>query len=188
MQYSVIAPDGSRYGPADLSLLNQWANEGRIDADTELEEFGTMRRVRAGQVSGLVIPMTQRPADPIPQQQPYATPAPRGYEQPSQPYGSPQVPQQNWQQPPSYANYQRPQAEGGQGELTAAWILGAVTFAFCCPVLPAVGLVMANKSISLGNTSANAARIFNLVVLILSSLLYLGYILFFVFAISMAGR
>lgn len=71
--------------------------------------------------------------------------------------------------------------------MTAAWILGAVTFLFCCPVLPGIGLYFANRSISLGNQNAQAARIFNLIVLILSCLLYLGYALFFVFAIAAGG-
>lgn len=29
-EYYVIHPDGSRYGPADLKTLNQWASQGRI--------------------------------------------------------------------------------------------------------------------------------------------------------------
>lgn len=56
MQYMVIWSDGNKYGPADLTLLNQWASEGRITPDTQLEPVAGGPTIRAGELAGLVIP------------------------------------------------------------------------------------------------------------------------------------
>lgn len=53
MRYFVIAPDGSKYGPADLPTLRAWVAEGRIVADTMLEEEKSRQRVAARMVAGL---------------------------------------------------------------------------------------------------------------------------------------
>ena len=37
MRHFVHSADGQKYGPADLTLLNQWKNEGRITPETLLE-------------------------------------------------------------------------------------------------------------------------------------------------------
>lgn len=179
MRYYVIAPDGQRYGPADISVLNQWVSEGRLAPDTEVEREGDGERMTLSRVDGVVF------GAPAPHYAPNPTP-------PTLPYG-PQAPQapQNWQQPPGYSNYPRPgygSPAAGQGELTAAWILGAVTFAFCCPVLPIVGLTMANKAIALGNPSASSARTFNIVIMCLSGAVYLFYIVLFAIGIFASGR
>jgi len=47
MGYYVIAPDGNRYGPADISTLQQWVREGRIVANTTLEDELTGTKIRA---------------------------------------------------------------------------------------------------------------------------------------------
>lgn len=51
--YFVIAQDGSRYGPADVDTLVQWAREGRLVADTGLIERGTERTLRACELPAL---------------------------------------------------------------------------------------------------------------------------------------
>lgn len=56
MQYFVVAQDGSKYGPADFLMINQWAQQGRILPHTILEEVGTGRQFNAAQLSGLAIP------------------------------------------------------------------------------------------------------------------------------------
>lgn len=164
MQYFVILPDGQKFGPADLATLNQWAAEGRIVAGCEIEDLATRVRTPATAMPGLTIPGTQAATGTS----------------------------KDWNQPPTAGSPYPRSGYGtgtspGQTELTVAWILGAVTFAFCCPVLPGVGLYFANKSLSLGNPGAQAAKIFNLVVLILSGLVYLGYAIFFIAMISTAG-
>ncbi|MBX7131947.1 MAG: DUF4339 domain-containing protein [Fimbriimonadaceae bacterium] len=178
MRYYVIAPDGQRYGPADVSVLNQWVAEGRLAADSEVEREGDGERMTLSRVEGVALAAQAPMAAPAIPQPPHA---------PSQPYQQPQ----NWQQPPGYSNYPRPgqgSPAAGQGELTASWILGAVTFAFCCPVLPIVGLVMANKAMTMGNPSANSARTFNIVVMCLSGAVYLFYIVLFGIGIIASGR
>lgn len=57
MNYWVIGATGDKYGPADLTILNQWAAEGRISATTELEEVETGNRLQATEVAGLVLPL-----------------------------------------------------------------------------------------------------------------------------------
>ncbi len=50
----MIAPDGSKFGPADINMLRQWVNEGRISPDTMLEEEMSRKRVPARMVAGLI--------------------------------------------------------------------------------------------------------------------------------------
>lgn len=52
MRYSVIAADGSQYGPVDIATLNQWIAEGRVLPTTMLvAENGT--QIQASAVAGL---------------------------------------------------------------------------------------------------------------------------------------
>ena len=76
----MLGADGSYYGPANLAMLDQWAKEGRVVADTVLVEQGTNRQVFARDVPGLHhhFQLAQRP------QQTATTHAP--YQPPSTPY------------------------------------------------------------------------------------------------------
>lgn len=47
---------GQRYGPADLDLLRQWVQEGRIGPDAILIEEASQRHLAAGEVPGLFEP------------------------------------------------------------------------------------------------------------------------------------
>lgn len=49
----MLGADGSYYGPANLAMLDQWAKEGRVLADTVLVEQGTNRQVHARDVPSL---------------------------------------------------------------------------------------------------------------------------------------
>lgn len=51
--YLVLAEDGQYYGPADITVLDQWAREGRILAQTVLVEQGTNVRVLAADLPEL---------------------------------------------------------------------------------------------------------------------------------------
>lgn len=51
--YLVLAEDGQYYGPADINVLDQWAGEGRILAQTVLVEQGTNVRVFAADLPEL---------------------------------------------------------------------------------------------------------------------------------------
>lgn len=52
--YSVIAPDGQMYGPADEATLVQWARDGRISAQTPLHCHETNARLMSPMVPSLV--------------------------------------------------------------------------------------------------------------------------------------
>lgn len=56
LRYFVIAPDGSKYGPADVNTLRQWLAQGRITPDTLLEEESSRQRFQAKLVAGLFAP------------------------------------------------------------------------------------------------------------------------------------
>ncbi len=68
MRYFVIAPDGSKYGPADVPTLKSWIAQGRIAPNTVLEEESSRQRVEARLVAGLfggeVAPYTPPPHQP----------------------------------------------------------------------------------------------------------------------------
>ena len=84
MEYFVIGADGNKYGPASVQTLQLWIQEGRIGAQSMLEEGATGRRIQASTVPGLfaatVTPQPQ--AAPAPQYGAY----PRQSNQSSSPY------------------------------------------------------------------------------------------------------
>ena len=53
MRYFVVAEDGSKYGPADVKLLNAWIAEGRLLPVMTLHEEGTNHPVTAASIDGL---------------------------------------------------------------------------------------------------------------------------------------
>jgi hypothetical protein len=77
---------------------------------------------------------------------------------PNEPYGGYPGPQ-----------YHQPIGDGGNSDVTAAWVLGALGLVCCC-ICSIVGIVMASKAKQKGHPNAQAALIFNIVVLILSTL------------------
>ncbi|MCE9557323.1 MAG: hypothetical protein K8R88_00075 [Armatimonadetes bacterium] len=64
MRYFVIYPDGTRYGPADLHTLNQWASERRLDPTMMLEEEVSGTQMMASTVLGLYFPAGASPVPP----------------------------------------------------------------------------------------------------------------------------
>lgn len=69
MQYFVIWTDGQKFGPADLTVLNEWAAQGRITPTTELESVVDGSRMAAGSLPGMVFagaasnPVAAQPVD-----------------------------------------------------------------------------------------------------------------------------
>lgn len=51
--YFVVGQDGSRYGPADVDTLVQWAREGRLVAESPLIERGSDRQLHAADLPAL---------------------------------------------------------------------------------------------------------------------------------------
>jgi hypothetical protein len=81
MNYFVIMPDGSRYGPTDIAGLNAWAKEGRLLPATRLEEEGTGRSLAAHELLGLEFPASQQQWSQPPQgyyRAPYNSSSPAG--------------------------------------------------------------------------------------------------------------
>lgn len=189
MQYYVIAPDGQKYGPADVATLNQWAAEARLTPETQLEDTTTGARMSASAVPGITFPGAA-PGFQQPQPQPQSP-----YQQPQQPYQQPQQPQQPYQQPQQ--PYQQPQQPGGyqqpqggyqpgpysqppgsnyprqgiagddgSGDVRNAWIFGAIGF-LCCPIVfSTLGIYFAVQGKNKGNPSAQGAMIFCIVSLV----------------------
>ena len=58
-QYFVIMPDGSKFGPAGTSTLNQWIVEGRVHTTTILEEVPSGVRCAANQLPALRFPRVE---------------------------------------------------------------------------------------------------------------------------------
>jgi hypothetical protein len=114
MSYFVIAPNGQKFGPADIATLNQWITEGRILPETLLEEESTQTQVVARVVPFLVFPtMNQVQAMPGP-----AIAAPD-----ANPYLTPMPPQAQRQIHPGYYAHGPQEAPGvSNGQIIGAWV------------------------------------------------------------------
>jgi len=70
MQYYVIWDDGQKFGPADVSVLNQWATENRINPNTQPESVVDGSRVPAKDVPGIIFAQGAVPMQPAQPAQP----------------------------------------------------------------------------------------------------------------------
>lgn len=141
--YWVIGADGQAYGPADDATLAQWAREGRLTAQSALQDAATNQRIYAGQVPTLASALgggtggvAGQPGHQQPQgyhqpaasyqqsagyqQQQTAVPIPFGFQQPAA-----YQPQGGYQQPIGYANPYANAQVAGHG-LTTFSTVGAV--------------------------------------------------------------
>jgi hypothetical protein len=100
MEYYVVMPDGSKYGPATLDTLNEWAQQGRILPTTTIERVSDGVQGPASMVPGLILPSSGGPAAPAP-----GNPAPPSFGQPA----SPQAPGYGEADPGLYSGYPRQQ-------------------------------------------------------------------------------
>jgi len=64
--YFVIGADGSRYGPADIDTLVQWAREGRVLDSTTLIERGTERELPARSITAIAAELRRKSGRPEP--------------------------------------------------------------------------------------------------------------------------
>lgn len=159
MRYFVLAPDGQRYGPADIKTLSQWVEEGRILPSHELEEEGTGRRIPANMVAGVGFPQGQTQTRPTPPPDPFV-------------------------QPPAPLATGFHAAPNDTAKLIQnAWILGAAALAMflgfgCCSPVTAIGSVVAsafgfsyaNRAKLMGDMRAQGPLIMNAVVIALAIL------------------
>lgn len=137
MQYWVIAPDGKKYGPADVPTLNTWVAQGRVTAQTRVQELASGDQMLASQIPGILLV-------PFSGSQNYNTNYQNVY---------PRVPD------PSYG-------KDWEKEILAAWLLGGVGI-FCCAFAAIFGVIKASNAQRAGHPGAQAPLIFNIVALII---------------------
>jgi hypothetical protein len=152
MQYYVVSPDGSKYGPATVATLNEWAAQNRLQHTSIVEQAGTGQRMSAAQIPGIN----------------FAT--------------APPTEQQGYASPPTMANYPRgympTAAVPGTQNMTNAWICFGLSFA-CCGLINIGTIIFANRAMEEGHPTANTARILGWVFLCINILVVVGYIIFF---------
>jgi|YelNatPaOPRAMG01_1025707.scaffolds.fasta_scaffold31810_2 hypothetical protein len=82
MAYNVIGADGREYGPVEMSMIQQWAREGRIQANTIITDLQTGAQYAANQIPELIPLLPFQPINPggytgyAPQWQTYSPLAP----------------------------------------------------------------------------------------------------------------
>lgn len=141
MRYYVLDIQGNRFGPADISLLNEWAAQGRIAPNTVLIDESTGVQLVATQLQGLALPM-----------HPPGFAAPMGsqaaYPPGSTPFGS----------APGRA------IDGSWEATTSMWLSGvSLLLCLCIPLLgifPAIaGIVYAKGALRKGAATGSTAMV-----------------------------
>ncbi|MBS1704717.1 MAG: hypothetical protein JST40_02500 [Armatimonadetes bacterium] len=179
MRYYVVMPDGQKYGPADVDMLTQWANEGRLTPGTTVEVDGSGQRLSAQQVPGILWPnyggpQMQQPMQPPPT--PFAPPT-SGPQNPYSP-GYQQAPNQYnpYSQAPS--PYTRPGAipgDDGSKELRNAYVFSVLGL-LCCPlVFGGLGIWQASVAKQKGHPQAQSALTVAIVLTVIGFAIGIGF-------------
>jgi|GEM_PF-504117 len=137
MRYYVIAEDGKKYGPADLTSLNEWIGQSRLHAANWLEEEMTGARVMASEVRDLNFAKLNQDGNSVPP----ITPPPV----------SPRT------------GYQRASGSGlgyGSQELQMAWVFAILSLVTPCGVvLIPLTFVNCRKAEAQGHSNTKGPRI-----------------------------
>lgn len=135
MRFYIIGSDGQRYGPVDLTQLQQWVNENRVTRTTMVVEEMSGVQYAAGAVNGLQFP------------------PPAGAPQAGVPQGSQHYYRPGYGSAPSYS---------GPVPNTGASIGLAIFSMVCCcligGVISLIYAIQANSAVAQGNY-ADAARL-----------------------------
>ena len=170
MQFNVVLPDGSRFGPAGLDTLNDWVAEGRLLQTSTLENTRTGELLLAQDLNGLIWNPQQPQSN---YGQPYSSAQPGTVSQ--QPYMGPQGNQpQNWPQGPRWTPVQRQPSVGA--DIYSNWSFGlsiASLIACCCTPLAIVALLLGYTARSRGSLQGGAAVAFAWLVTVFSAALWL---------------
>lgn len=175
MRYFVLT-QGGLYGPAEIGQIQQWAQEGRLDASTVLEEEGSRRRIMASSLPGLSFTTFQN----APSGSPVVAPAPI----PQSPPGEAMKPNP----PQLVSNYRRPdyvpplflaKEVDGKRELLYSFIFAAaapvIALLFIYGIAMAIGGVYcAALAIQRGQKLGVLSLVLNLVALPLALYLHFG--------------
>jgi hypothetical protein len=189
MNYFVIWPDGQKFGPATADVLTQWASEGRINRDTDLEIVETSERIKAGNVPEILFP-GPTPQMGIPTTTATSQPAANPYANPIQSNPIQDNPvQQNPVQPQNqqvYNPYNNPYPRGtnysgddGSGDITKSYVFSVLTFLCGCLPLIIGSFVFASNAEKKGNPGAKTAKIVAFVILGLNIIGWIVYIAMF---------
>src|SRR5437016_13398888 len=102
--YYVIGDNGSKFGPADEFLLQEWIGQNRLSSKMHLENARTGQKLLAGHAAELMFPEAQRLAPlPNPVPAPAAGQAPAlAFQTAGGTYAQPG--QQQWRPPPAGSN------------------------------------------------------------------------------------
>jgi hypothetical protein len=155
MEYFVISPDGQKYGPASVTTLNQWIQEGRLAPQTLLQDATTGAQIVARALPALSF-IPQPPLAP-PDANPYSMPSP-AHNPNFYPRSTP-----TWS----------PQFGVSPGQITSAWVctvLSPVCIAVCYIGLAAAlfGLITGGQLVKGRNKAAGWTMIsFNILWLLL---------------------
>lgn len=160
----MVLPDGQKFGPADVQLLNQWVAEGRVLPTTMLEDSMSGRQIPATHVPGIQMLAQQPPQGHFP---------PPG-QAPGQPYAG---------------YYRGGMVDNGHNDLTLSYVFGALGIVVCffCgifgAVLPILGLVFAQRAQKKGNPGSSGARVLSWI----GVALYVVVLILFVFAFGVGA-
>lgn len=178
MNYFVIMPDGSRYGPATADMLTQWASEGRIQPATVIEIEGSGQQIALSSVPGVIL--MERPS-PI---APPGTPPP---------FASSSSRMEGFSQPPTMSPYQRGTYDAygnpapNSTNFIMSWVCFALSLTSCGPIAAIVGMVLASNAMKAGERGAKAPYTANMISLILGAVMVVGWLVFVAFAMSQGG-
>ncbi|MBS1710158.1 MAG: hypothetical protein JSS71_00360 [Armatimonadetes bacterium] len=148
-QYFVIGNDGSKYGPADVATLSQWAADNRLSPNSQLENAATGARVVASMVAGIMFPTAaSAAASPLSLNQPMGQ---------SQGYSA------------GPTNYPREFSDPNAGNTEfIISIICSVIGLLCCPCLfSTAGIVLGNMAQKKGHKNGQVAMIIGIVSLVL---------------------
>ncbi|MCH7945353.1 MAG: hypothetical protein IIC73_04970 [Armatimonadetes bacterium] len=175
MKFYVIWIDGRRFGPADVPTLTEWAKQGRVKRDTDLENADTGQRVKARDVPGIQFPSTAAPGDDLGEDpalkreeltdKPQRTTAPASPQQPGGPQqaGGPQQTGGSFEHPPQPGSpYPRSDyaatTDEGKTEVIWSFVCSIGGFLLCCCFpISAVGLFLGSKAKSKLHPTGQAA-------------------------------
>jgi len=155
VRFFVIAPDGGRFGPADIPTLNHWIAEGRLLPSQVLEDEANGARLSANLIPGLVFNLRAPDAPPVnfgpgPLKQPVA-------------YASPYL-------RPGFADL-----DDGREEVRQAWQYAIIGF-FCWPPFFFKAFAACKSAEAKGNRNTKGPRILATILLVGTCIMTLTFI------------